>query len=1113
MTFAERIRSIFNLRADEGRIVSRLVLFSFFQSMAIAIFSTAANALFLSEYSVDSLPYVYIISSLFIAGVSVWYTHLENRFPPLRVMFYKVVFLLLSAVVFYFSLNASFSVWIVFGLMVWYRLMTVLVSADYVRSTSLLFDVRQSKRIFTLLSSSDIPARMIGFLLVSVLVPYIETHNLLWLFVFFFALSLLFLSDLIPESTNQSISEVALPAQESITGDKKGIITKLFKNNFIFLLSLVSFLSIFVLLCTDFAFLTQVSNKFDSQTQIAYFLGILFGTGQLITLFLKTFLYTRIIRHLGTRAALIFLPILLCALFFFSALFELLSLESNFQIWIWIAIMFISDIVRSFLYNTTFLTLLQPLQSKLRLAGHDILTWIEIITIGCSGLFLLALINFNLLNLSLLAILLIPITLVWVGFIILIKKEYIRTLEKALKYRLLEGSELVLTDTASIDLLKRKLFSTNAGEVLYALKLMTKTDNKFLFTALSSLLHHPVPAIRMEVLKKVEEFKLTSFEQSVRVRIEEEALSSIKDQAIRTYCALGEATVVDEVSKHMDSSDNLIKKGAIVGLIQYGGINGLKLAGDKIMLLTASENASERELAAQIIGQVNIGNFYHPLLTLLKDEEEKVKIAAIEASGKIKNPRLYPYLFSYLSYPALTEASSRALITIGEAAIGEIEKEFIVNCINATKLRKLSHICGRIGGEKSIELLKKYISIRDTDVRNQVLASLALCGYQCKADEVPMVLKAIDYELNDAAWFLSCLANIFNMVPPSQIGHLREMEKAFSIEINQAKKRIMFLLSYIYEAKTILKAKDNYFLNSSEKKANAIEILDVVTSQELTAKMLPLLEDFSLPNQIKLLNTFYPQKQLSFQEYLQHVLAEKNVPDINPWTYAVILLLIRKLKLKELIPIVYQSILNPYPLIVETALWTLMDLEPMLYERYLEDYKGEQLPSIKKIMETIEQRTMNTKLLIIEKVMILKTTDIFSETSEEILVDIASILIEEQVKAGDTVVNKGETGTCMYIIYEGKVRVFDGDHTFAHLGSRDFFGELSLLDAEPRSASVAAIEDTFLLRLDQHTFFEILADRIEVTREILKILCRRLRSQNQAVADLQLKLMGSNTMI
>ena len=70
----------------------------------------------------------------------------------------------------------------------------------------------------------------------------------------------------------------------------------------------------------------------------------------------------------------------------------------------------------------------------------------------------------------------------------------------------------------------------------------------------------------------------------------------------------------------------------------------------------------------------------------------------------------------------------------------------------------------------------------------------------------------------------------------------------------------------------------------------------------------------------------------------------------------------------------------------------------------------------------------------------------------------------------------------MYIIVDGRVRVHDGDQTIAYLGARDIFGELAVLDAEPRSASVTAEVDTHLFRLDQDAFYELMADRFEVAR-------------------------------
>ena len=138
-------------------------------------------------------------------------------------------------------------------------------------------------------------------------------------------------------------------------------------------------------------------------------------------------------------------------------------------------------------------------------------------------------------------------------------------------------------------------------------------------------------------------------------------------------------------------------------------------------------------------------------------------------------------------------------------------------------------------------------------------------------------------------------------------------------------------------------------------------------------------------------------------------------------------------------------------------------------------------------------------LLTIEKVLILKTVSIFAETPEEILADVAAILAEFDVHAGETILHKEDVGRCMYIIVDGRVRIHDGEQTITYLGARDIFGELAVLDAEPRSASVTAEVDTHLFRLDQEAFYELMADRFEVARGIIRMLCRRVRAREVPV--------------
>ncbi len=132
-------------------------------------------------------------------------------------------------------------------------------------------------------------------------------------------------------------------------------------------------------------------------------------------------------------------------------------------------------------------------------------------------------------------------------------------------------------------------------------------------------------------------------------------------------------------------------------------------------------------------------------------------------------------------------------------------------------------------------------------------------------------------------------------------------------------------------------------------------------------------------------------------------------------------------------------------------------------------------------------------LLTIEKVIMLRAVTMFAETSEDVLAEVASILGEQEFKAGQRIIEKGEPGTTMYIIAEGRVRVHTGDTTVATLGERDAFGELSALDPELRSASVTAVDDTRLLCLDHEQLFELMSERIEVGRGIIRFLCRRYR--------------------
>ena len=150
-------------------------------------------------------------------------------------------------------------------------------------------------------------------------------------------------------------------------------------------------------------------------------------------------------------------------------------------------------------------------------------------------------------------------------------------------------------------------------------------------------------------------------------------------------------------------------------------------------------------------------------------------------------------------------------------------------------------------------------------------------------------------------------------------------------------------------------------------------------------------------------------------------------------------------------------------------------------------------------------------LLTIEKVIVLRTVDLFAGTPDEILGEIAALLKEIEVPAGATIFAQGEQGDSMYIIVEGVVDALDGDQVFTQMGERQVFGEMALLDGEPRTATIRAAQPTRLLRLDQEPFYELMEDRLEIARGVIHILLRRLRARTNDVIRLQAQMTASTT--
>ena len=140
-------------------------------------------------------------------------------------------------------------------------------------------------------------------------------------------------------------------------------------------------------------------------------------------------------------------------------------------------------------------------------------------------------------------------------------------------------------------------------------------------------------------------------------------------------------------------------------------------------------------------------------------------------------------------------------------------------------------------------------------------------------------------------------------------------------------------------------------------------------------------------------------------------------------------------------------------------------------------------------------------MITIEKVAILRSIPIFTSIPDHILAAVAQITDEVELAAGETLIHEGDVGDCMYVIVEGSVRVHSREKTIITLITGQTVGELAVLDPEPRSASATAEGDAFLFRIGKDAFDEVMADRPEIARGVIRALSQRVREQGRLMAS------------
>jgi CRP-like cAMP-binding protein len=135
-----------------------------------------------------------------------------------------------------------------------------------------------------------------------------------------------------------------------------------------------------------------------------------------------------------------------------------------------------------------------------------------------------------------------------------------------------------------------------------------------------------------------------------------------------------------------------------------------------------------------------------------------------------------------------------------------------------------------------------------------------------------------------------------------------------------------------------------------------------------------------------------------------------------------------------------------------------------------------------------------TRLTTIEKVIFLKSVDIFEHAPIEELGRVAALMEEAQFEAGETIYREGEPLEAIYIILKGRVAVQSNGKIIREMGEKRAVGTLSALDFNSALRTVKAIEPIHALKLQVQDFQDILSLDFELVKAVFRVVAQQIRT-------------------
>ncbi|HMF49293.1 MAG TPA: cyclic nucleotide-binding domain-containing protein [Candidatus Saccharimonadales bacterium] len=483
----------------------------------------------------------------------------------------------------------------------------------------------------------------------------------------------------------------------------------------------------------------------------------------------------------------------------------------------------------------------------------------------------------------------------------------------------------------------------------------------------------------------------------------------------------------------------------------------------KLIANPGTDGTAGRMEAARLMGEVDDPEFPGYLSKLIREDSSIPVIQeALAAAGKRKDPTLLREVIMRLCCPKTKSWARRALIEYGEAAVEPLREALLDSNLPRDIRLGIPRTLSKIASPAALDALLSGLNQEDGSLRYRIILGLEEMARRLpnlRIDraviEMAIVAEASRYYHRFLTFFV-----LFGDDNNHSMNNGSLLHQALLENMEREKERVLRLLSLIYPPEDIGSATAALRSDIPAKQAQAIEFLDNLLTGDVKRYVFPLYDDAPDAERFQKLLALLGLRSFDRETAFQELLKQDDV-----WLKAATFWEIGLRGLRDFRGEIQQYLKSKNPVLKETAALCC---------------QGSNL-STKKNLTTIE------------KVIFLKSVDIFEHATVEQLGRIAAFTEEVHFEPGEIIFNEGEPGDAFYLLLNGRVFIERSGNILREMKEKEAFGTLEVLDFHPRAVTAKAVDQVRALKLNGEGFHDLLSLDIEMVQAVFRMLCGLVR--------------------